>query len=66
MQNDQMRTIITNIDYKIISCQSKIKTFQKVRDSLQNICNHDFRPAGHDHNYTYEECSICRVIRKAQ
>lgn len=34
--------------------------FQQIIEGLQEICQHDWKTAGHDSHYEYRICKICQ------
>jgi hypothetical protein len=41
-----------------------LKKLEKSIEGLQDICEHEFEPAGSDSHYNYERCRLCGIERK--
>jgi hypothetical protein len=41
-----------------------LRALEKSIEGLQEICEHEFEPAGNDSHYYYERCRLCGTERK--
>jgi len=62
--NAHISELIKAIDVKLAEHNYETKTLNQTKISLQNICRHEFTNTGRDHNYFYEQCTICGQRRK--
>jgi len=60
INEDIKRIIPPLLDEKIILL-SKIKKIEKAIESLQDICEHDWKNNGHDSHKDHYICEICNL-----
>jgi hypothetical protein len=56
---EQTRELVSSIKNRIEKARKDEEQMIASLKIVQNLCDHDYKEVGHDHNYVYYKCSIC-------
>jgi predicted negative regulator of RcsB-dependent stress response len=53
------RTQVEALNRRISQLKVELETANNALKLLQDLCEHDWKSAGHDSHYDYKKCTIC-------
>ncbi len=59
MTDEQIQALIDELQGRLKQAQLQEQQMHEALTLVRDLCDHDYKEIGHDHNYVYYKCSIC-------
>jgi hypothetical protein len=60
-----MKETIDRLRTEMLSHEAEVKKRRDAIRALQEVCDHDFVPDGHDSHHEYKRCTRCGLEKQA-
>lgn len=57
--NSHIGDMVTEIDAELKAIDDRSRKLRQAKQSLQEVCYHQYEADGHDHSGHYEKCKFC-------